>query len=331
MKLIRPWADFEEANAPVANTLYENPGTAWAIAPQWGTNHTALFEIESTHQAVFQGGTKLSFTLDFVSQLVLGRFRLSVSGNDGAYEAEQLRFAVLKQSDPLAKLAAAYALNGRIDKALEYFSRALRRAEGYSARKELLGLAARFDEIISALVKQQPDDTQLQWASARNLATSGKQSLAEKQPAKAIAELEQSREILTRLLTKYPKPQWSVLKPTKIVSKGGATLRRLDDDSILAGGINPQGDTYTITTAVPVKRVTAIRLEAIPDRSLPYVHRAGPSRVGTLLVNGRPHPKLSIPAKRPTHPVERRGERSSSRGCQPPQWAPRGHRTGDRW
>ena len=40
--------------------------------------------------------------------------------------------------------------------------------------------------------------------------------------------------------------QWAVLLPGKFTSAGGATLKLLDDKSILAGGKNPNADTYTI-------------------------------------------------------------------------------------
>jgi WD40 repeat protein len=158
----------------------------------------------------------------------------------------------------------------------------LERFAGYEARKPIVELAARFDEIRSTLIKRQSDDPRLEMVLARQLAAMGRQSLAEKQPAKAIAELEQSRAILTRLLAKYPRPQWTVAKPIETVSNGGATLTTLADDSILAGGTNPDRDAYTITTAVPLERVTAIRLEVIPDRSLPFANsgRAGNGNFG---------------------------------------------------
>jgi tetratricopeptide (TPR) repeat protein len=50
---------------------------------------------------------------------------LSVSDDPAAFEREQKRFALLKVTDPWLKLAAAYAVNGRNDKASEYFSKAL--------------------------------------------------------------------------------------------------------------------------------------------------------------------------------------------------------------
>ena len=111
---------------------------------------------------------------------------------------EQTRFAALKLTDPWAKLAVAYAVNGRNDEATRYFTRALERSEGHEARKPILELAAHFGDLLPALIERQPDEPQLQLALARSLARRGQQHLAEKQPATAQAELEKSREILAR-------------------------------------------------------------------------------------------------------------------------------------
>ena len=103
-------------------------------------------------------------------------------------------------TDPWLKLAAAYAINRRNDAASHYFDRAFERADGYEARKPIVEQAARFDEVLSVLAgRRQPDDAQWQLALARRLAERGKQRLAEKQSSEALADLEKSREIFTRL------------------------------------------------------------------------------------------------------------------------------------
>ena len=53
-------------------------------------------------------------------------------------------------------------------------------------------------------------------------------------------------------------------------SAGGATLLKLDDDSILAGGVNPPSDEYTVAFYVPERmEIHSIRLEALLHDSLP--------------------------------------------------------------
>jgi len=63
--------------------------------------------------------------------------------------------------------------------------------------------------------------------------------------------------------------EWKPLRPTQAASQGGATLTAADDGSILVSGNKPETDVYTIQASIELSRVTAIRLEALPDRSLP--------------------------------------------------------------
>ncbi len=69
--------------------------------------------------------------------------------------------------------------------------------------------------------------------------------------------------------------QWQPLHPERAQSTGGSTLTVSADGSVLASGTNPDADTYTIEAKVPLHEITGIRLEALPDPSLP---RGGPGR-----------------------------------------------------
>jgi uncharacterized protein (TIGR03067 family) len=73
------------------------------------------------------------------------------------------------------------------------------------------------------------------------------------------------------------KVGWAVVEPTDLKSAGGATLTLQEDKSVLAGGPNPPKDTYTMTVKTDRRTITAVRLEVLPDRSLPA---NGPGRAG---------------------------------------------------
>jgi hypothetical protein len=62
---------------------------------------------------------------------------------------------------------------------------------------------------------------------------------------------------------------WTVLDPVMLKSKGGATLTKQPDGSILVSGENPTPEIYTITAETNLTGITAIRLEALSDPSLP--------------------------------------------------------------
>jgi hypothetical protein len=68
---------------------------------------------------------------------------------------------------------------------------------------------------------------------------------------------------------------WTLLEPVRWTSENKVTLTKLDDKSLLATGDNPEHDTYTITYRIPQGRITGLRLEALPDVSLP---KHGPGR-----------------------------------------------------
>ena len=69
--------------------------------------------------------------------------------------------------------------------------------------------------------------------------------------------------------------RWEIISPADFHSSGGSTLTKLDDESILVSGKNPQHDIYTITGVTEKTNLTAVRLEALTHPSLPG---AGPGR-----------------------------------------------------
>jgi hypothetical protein len=76
-------------------------------------------------------------------------------------------------------------------------------------------------------------------------------------------------------MRKGPATTWQILKPTGLNSTGGSTLTLLDDQSVLAGGANPQHDVYELTATTDQTGLTAVRLEALTHPSLPG---GGPGR-----------------------------------------------------
>ncbi len=70
-----------------------------------------------------------------------------------------------------------------------------------------------------------------------------------------------------------PAAAWLTLEPT--AATGRAPLKKLDDGASLAIGKAEKTDTYTITAATSQTKITALRLEALRDDSLP---KGGPGR-----------------------------------------------------
>ncbi|MBI2421922.1 MAG: PSD1 domain-containing protein [Candidatus Hydrogenedentes bacterium] len=75
---------------------------------------------------------------------------------------------------------------------------------------------------------------------------------------------------------------WKAARPTACASKNLASFRVLTDDSVLVYGNIPNVDRYEIMLHVNAPEIGAIRLEALPDPSLPG---GGPGR-GVIMAEG---------------------------------------------
>ena len=215
--------------------------------------------------------------------------------------------------DPWMRLAIAQEIQGKKDLAIQSFDRALQTAVGVQAKQAVLEQANRSSGFAEQLAANHPRDAEIQYAMSRicfkkDIAYYHKKGLdgAMHRLKRSYAQLEatlainpsnaHAAQMLTELKMEIDKGRWIVLTTTSdnMKSAGGADLELLDDGSILASGENPKRDTYAITTNVPVKRIRAIRLEVIPDASLPR-RSHGRSKDGRfclnefrVLINGKP-------------------------------------------
>lgn len=76
--------------------------------------------------------------------------------------------------------------------------------------------------------------------------------------------------------------RWTVLDPVKCTATNRTSFKLLPDGSILAYGDNPNTDTYDVHLRADIDRITAIRIEALTDPSLP---NDGPGR-GQIMSEG---------------------------------------------
>ncbi len=76
-----------------------------------------------------------------------------------------------------------------------------------------------------------------------------------------------------------PPPSWTPLGAVRTSARSGATLTRKADQSLLVSGDKiPDKDVYTVTLSAPLAGITALRIDAIPDPSLPS---KGPGRASS--------------------------------------------------
>ena len=94
------------------------------------------------------------------------------------------------------------------------------------------------------------------------------QKLAGPTPEILAAQAQWEKKIATPLV-------WTVLDGAKVRSSGGTQFKELPDGSFLSTGNVPDKDTYTFIATTHETNITAIRLEVLPDDSLP---NKGPGR-----------------------------------------------------
>jgi hypothetical protein len=114
LKLVNPRSSFDQGtNLAVALVVDGDKKTGWAIDPQFGRDHTAIFEFEQP--AGFDGGTILTFALDFQgnNHHAIGRPRISfttesskvpLNGETQLQSLEEI-FVLLDTTDEISKLS----------------------------------------------------------------------------------------------------------------------------------------------------------------------------------------------------------------------------------
>src|SRR5262249_37625747 len=81
-----------------------------------------------------------------------------------------------------------------------------------------------------------------------------------------------------------PLPVWKTLEAVSAAAEGGARLGKQADGSLLATDKLATPETYPVTAKTNLTGITAIRLEALPDKSL---RGGGPGRAanGNFVLN----------------------------------------------
>ncbi len=106
LKLIKPRATFEQKGLPIAAALDQDGTSAWAIDPQFGKDHAAIFALETPLK--MEKGATLTLSLSFSNNAShsLGRFRVSVASVPEAGLAFGGRSAPMGLTTKIASLVA---------------------------------------------------------------------------------------------------------------------------------------------------------------------------------------------------------------------------------
>lgn len=92
-------------------------------------------------------------------------------------------------------------------------------------------------------------------------------------PSVALADGQQKWEAAYRQRERH----WHIARPESLAADQQVEFKVLEDGSVRVGGPNPESNTYRVRVKALEKPLTAIRLEVLPDHTLP---KNGPGRAG---------------------------------------------------
>jgi tetratricopeptide (TPR) repeat protein len=282
------WADFSQAGWDVRAAIDGDDSTAWCLDPELHKDHEAVFDLaeEVGDGQALRLTVQLEQGISSDDRVFLGRFRVSFTSDAKTLQATRSRLHLKDRElvDFFVALGKAYALQGETNQAVASFTEALPFAADRAGEAKIIAEAEALDGVLEELSERAAGDGRFQAALARHYVDHGNAPLADAARTKARAVFEEKRanepensawaaELADVLLvdTKH----WTVLKPTEMKSEGGATLALQPDGSVLASGTNPDRDVYSMVAKTDLKRITAIRLEALPHPTLPH---NGPGR-----------------------------------------------------
>jgi Protein of unknown function (DUF1553)/Protein of unknown function (DUF1549)/Bacterial Ig-like domain (group 2) len=138
------------------------------------------------------------------------------------------------------------------------------------------------EELFLAILSRRPTAAEIDYGLKALRGSEAEYARLEAENAKAKAALEEYERRLPEKLAQWEQTArdgtaWTVLEPETLKANGGTVLAKQADNSILASGKNPTPAKYTVTTKTKLSGITAFRLEALPDPSLPSM---GPGRAG---------------------------------------------------
>jgi len=77
--MTRPEASFSQAGYPIDHAIDNNPGSGWAVAPEFGKTHTAWFQFAEPIVLDKAGVVRLRMVQNFGTMHTIGRFRLGLT------------------------------------------------------------------------------------------------------------------------------------------------------------------------------------------------------------------------------------------------------------
>jgi hypothetical protein len=243
-------ADFSQPQFAIAGAIDGNTATGWAIDGQEGRDHAAIFRLASPLE--LPPGATMSFVLRLVSQFPqhnIGRFRISISDAPASVISD---LADVPEGVLKIAMTPADQRSGTQKAVIARYYR--------SIDPPLIEMRNRLQSLRQFIAP---------YAEMRRLQT----SLTTSSPQLEVEQAAWEKQIAAGA-------GWTILNLT-----GTPGLAREADGSLFSTGAASVSDVYRLTAATPVKGITALRLELLPDSRLP-ANGPGRGEDGSFLMTG---------------------------------------------
>jgi|GEM_PF-107515 len=294
-------ADFSQEGFPVTGIIDSSAASGWGVAPQVNLSHTALIQLRE--DVGFTGGTVLTITLrqEYGREHTLGRFRILATAQPRPIRID--RSPVLPAPAPVAEILALspaeWTHEQRLLLAEHYCTSRYEWNQAWHAARQ--GPAAFPVAIAAPALPERPLARRTYLHQRGDFLRRG----AEVTPG-FPAFLTPSTATAPSAIRTNETPgaasdggfdgesaDWVTLLPESVTCESNSVFLPRDqqavatvqpDGSILVGGGRPEKDLYTVAATTDLTGITAIRLELLPDPSLP---RNGPGRAddGSFTLN----------------------------------------------
>jgi tetratricopeptide (TPR) repeat protein len=178
----------------VRGAVDNHRSTGWAVSPQFGKDHLAVFELAEKIGDGQASRLRVQLHHQYPGQdQNLGRFRLSFTNDAATLQATRIRLD-LKDSevvDLYVALGTAYAEQGRANEAAASFTEALGLVADRAGKAKIITEAAPLEGVLEKLIERAADDGRFQAELARHFADQGHAPSADAALAKARAWFEE--------------------------------------------------------------------------------------------------------------------------------------------
>ncbi len=253
----------------------------WHVWGRTGAPHHAIYRLQEPLTVALNESLTIELDhLDIGTAINLGHFRFAVTDDEHIIDRRRLHTKVYGgQIDPRIALARITHQLGRFDLAEAAIKATFDSGVDSTSVEQLFGPLKENSAFLEWVMAKHPENPQLLTALGRDYRRQGETELAAATLKQAVTHWKRclvddphdtaAATELAQLMIELQPRNWTRLEPYEMTATSGAKFTRTDEGTILAGDVTPQADTYTMRIRGPIPRLAALRLDVVPQSTLP--------------------------------------------------------------